>query len=86
MDNQAHKKYSGLSIASLVLGVVSIIPVWGFIAAILAIVFGAVSKKQIKDGILQGSGFATAGITLGIIILTIYILLIGWGIIMSFTK
>jgi type II secretory pathway pseudopilin PulG len=56
-------KTSGLAIASLVLGIV-----WAYgITSILAIIFGFVARKQIREsgGRLTGAGFALAGIILG---------------------
>ncbi len=54
-------KYNGMAIASMVLGIV-----WVYgIGSILALVFGYVAKKQIKQLGGQGSGMATAGIALG---------------------
>ena len=50
-----------MAIASMVLGIV-----WVYwIGSILALVFGYVAKKQIKQRGGQGSGMATAGIALG---------------------
>ena len=56
---------NGLSIASLVLGIV-----WVFgIGAILAVIFGFVARKQINEsgGRQSGSGMALAGIILGFV-------------------
>lgn len=56
---------NGFSIASLVLGIV-----WVFgIGAILAVVFGFVARKQIREsgGRQGGSGMALAGIILGFV-------------------
>lgn len=56
---------NGLSVASLVLGIV-----WVFgIGSILAVIFGFVARKQIKDsgGRQSGSGMALAGIILGFV-------------------
>ena len=58
-------KTSGMAIASLVLGLV-----WAYgIGSILAIVFGFIAKKNIREagGMETGGGMATAGIVLGII-------------------
>jgi hypothetical protein len=56
---------SGFAVASLVLGILWI---WG-IGSILAIIFGAVAKRRIREGagLVTGGGVATAGIVLGII-------------------
>src|SRR3984957_19613734 len=56
---------NGLSVASMVLGIV-----WVFgIGSILAVIFGFVARKQIKDsgGRQSGSGMALAGIILGFV-------------------
>ena len=60
---------SGRAIASLVLGLLSFIPVVGFFDAIAAIALGASAQGRIKDsgGSLGGEGFATAGVVLGIL-------------------
>jgi Domain of unknown function (DUF4190) len=56
---------NGLSIASLVLGILWI---WG-LGAILALIFGFTARKQIQEsnGRQGGGGLATAGIVLGIV-------------------
>lgn len=63
----------GMSIASLVLGIVSValccIGWVSIICAILAIIFGVVGKKK------GGQGMAKAGLILGIIALAIYVLM-----------
>ena len=61
----ATPKTSGKAIASLVLGLV-----WVYgITSILAIIFGALAKKDIREsnGWVTGGGMATAGLVLGII-------------------
>ncbi|MEO6206862.1 MAG: DUF4190 domain-containing protein [Candidatus Limnocylindrales bacterium] len=52
-----------MAVASMVLGILWIY----WIGSILALVFGYVAKRQIRDagGTLGGSGMATAGIVLG---------------------
>jgi len=57
---------SGKAIASLVLGVSPVIP---FVGSILAIVFGHLSRGEIRrsGGRLQGDGIALAGLILGYI-------------------
>lgn len=65
----------GLSIASLVLGIVGFLlscTMVGFIASILAIIFGAVSINK-KQG---SKGMAIAGLVLGIVSLIGWILII----------
>jgi len=59
---------NGMSIASLVLGILGIYPLW-VIGPILALVFGFVGKSQIErsHGAQKGRGMAIAGIVLGTI-------------------
>lgn len=52
---------NGLAIASMVLGIVW---VW-WIGSILALIFGIVARKQIKERGQRGDGMAIAGIVLG---------------------
>lgn len=55
------QRTNGLAIASMVLGIV-----WLYwIGSILALVFGYVAKKQIRERGEGGDGMATAGIVLG---------------------
>ncbi len=57
---------NGLSIASLVCGICGFLC---FIPGVLGIVFGFISKRQIREagGVQQGNGMATAGIVTGIV-------------------
>ena len=70
----AQSKTSGMAIASLVLGLVWI---YG-IGSVLAIIFGFIAKKNIRNsnGMETGGGMATAGIVLGIIGAAILLLII----------
>ncbi|MFG2556942.1 DUF4190 domain-containing protein [Streptomyces sp. NPDC048581] len=52
---------NGLAIASMVLGIVWIY----WIGSILALIFGYVARKQIRERHESGDGMATAGIVLG---------------------
>ncbi|HEV3400949.1 MAG TPA: DUF4190 domain-containing protein [Acidimicrobiales bacterium] len=54
---------NGLAIASLVLGIVWI---WG-VTSVLAIIFGLIARRQIKERNESGDGMAIAGIVLGIL-------------------
>jgi hypothetical protein len=74
-------KPQGLAVASLVLGIVSFvicwIPVLGYAAIITdicAIVFGVMARNAVKKGTGGGGGMATAGMILGIVHLSIYII------------
>jgi hypothetical protein len=67
-------KTSGYAIASLVLGLV-----WLYgIGSVLAIIFGSLAKRDIKEanGTVTGGGMATAGLVLGIIGVAIVALVI----------
>jgi hypothetical protein len=83
----ATNKYNGLAIASLVLGII-----WVYwIGSILAIVFGHIALRQIKesDGTQTGRGMAIAGVVLGYIglvtiLLLIVLLIVGTSISTSF--
>jgi hypothetical protein len=68
-------RVSGLSVASLVLGILWL---WG-IGSVLAVIFGSVALHQIRQsrGHLTGTGMAVAGLVLGIVGLTIEII---WAI------
>ncbi|MGG6310702.1 DUF4190 domain-containing protein [Paenibacillus macerans] len=66
-------KTNGKSIASLVLGILSIvIPYVGFILGIVAIVFSSLSFKEIKRTNEQGKGLSVAGLVCGIIGTALY--------------
>ena len=60
---QRARKTSGMAIASLVLGILWIY----WLGSILALVFGYIAKKEIRDSNepIEGNGLATAGIVLG---------------------
>lgn len=64
----AAAKTSGWAVASLVLGILSFLCL-PFIAAVVAIVFGAIARGDIRRsrGETGGSGLATAGIVLGVV-------------------
>jgi Domain of unknown function (DUF4190) len=59
---------NGLSVASLVLGILGVYPLW-VIGPILALIFGFVGKSQIdrSHGAQKGRGMAIAGIILGFV-------------------
>jgi hypothetical protein len=70
------KTTSGLAIASLILGIISFIPLLGVLPALVAIILGTIGLVKIKNNHnLQGKGMAIAGIVLGSlgILLTILI-------------
>jgi len=57
------RRTNGLAIASMVLGIVWI---W-WIGSVLAVIFGFVSLKQIKERDEGGRGMAIAGLVLGLV-------------------
>ena len=73
-------KTNGLSVASLVLGLVGIPLCFLFIPSLLAVIFGIVGLKQIKGGPTQsGRGLAIAGLILGAIMLMLVVLVLAFG-------
>ncbi len=56
-----HRTTNGLAIASLVLGIVWIY----WVGSVLALIFGYVARRQIKEQGQNGDGMAVAGIVLG---------------------
>lgn len=71
---------SGMAIASLVLGIISLflgwIPVFGWLIVILAVTFGFLALRSIKeDSSIKGRGLAIAGIILACIPIFFTILL-----------
>lgn len=68
----------GLGIASMVLGIVSLWLCAAFIPALLAIIFGAVSKNKGYKG-----GMATAGIVCGIISVVLFFIYIILGVVVG---
>jgi hypothetical protein len=70
---------NGLAIASMVLGIV-----WVYwIGSILALVFGFVARKQIKQRGQKGDGMAIAGIVLGFVglaTLLLFVILVAVGV------
>ena len=72
------RKSQGLATASMVLGIISVIPCFWCICpacAVLAIVFGAVALSNVRNGSGAGEGMARAGLICGIVAL---VLLAGW--------
>lgn len=70
---------NGLAIASMVLGIVW---VW-WIGSILALIFGVVARKQIRERGEKGDGMAIAGIVLGCVgaaTLILFIILFAAGV------
>lgn len=73
-------KTNGMSIASLVLGILSIPCCSIFLPAVLALIFGFVGINQIKnDQSQKGRGMAIAGISLGAASIVLVVLIIVFG-------
>jgi len=58
---------NGKAIASLVLGICSIVLCLGFLAGIPAVILGRMAKREIAEGNGTGEGLATGGLITGII-------------------
>lgn len=73
-ENKVVNESKGLSIASMVLGIVSVVMLCVYYisipSAILAIIFAIIGRKK------GGKGMATAGLVLGIIALVIDIVIV----------
>ncbi|MCC3375014.1 DUF4190 domain-containing protein [Cohnella sp. REN36] len=70
-------KTNSKSIVAMILGIMSIVvPYVGLIIGIVAIVFAALSFKELKRTGEQGRGMAVAGLVCGIIGTTIYSLIL----------
>jgi len=78
MEKEPKAKASGRSIASTILGIASIVPCIGFITCLLAMIFGGLEMKAIKEGRSspKGRGFAMTGLIIGIVGLFIQFLYI----------
>ncbi|MDO5845837.1 MAG: hypothetical protein Q4Q04_02825 [Methanocorpusculum sp.] len=86
-ENGFNEEKNGLSIASLVLGIIglllSCVPIIGPAAAILAIIFGGISLHN-KEG---SEGMSIAGLVLGILALLGWVILIILGFaVLGFTS
>ena len=79
----AQKPGNGLAVASLVLGILSIvlICVWyiSIPASILAIIFGVIGRGRAKAG-ASGGGMATGGLICGVIAVCLVVLLVAFGV------
>lgn len=58
---------SGFAITSLILGLLSFIPLFGVLLGILAIIFCFISLHEIKKTIRSGKRLAIAGLVLGVL-------------------
>ncbi|MBN1289225.1 MAG: DUF4190 domain-containing protein [Actinobacteria bacterium] len=72
----AGKKTSGLAVASLIMGIGGFLCV-PLVMPLLAIIFGILSRREIRksEGKIEGSGMANAGLALGITALAIPVIL-----------
>jgi len=80
----AQAKNNGLAIASLVLSLVNIIPCFWLLPlpALLGVIFGFVSRGQIKKTQGKGAGMAVAGLVIGVIFIIIAVAF--WAYLKSF--
>lgn len=86
-------KNDGLSVASMVLGIIGLVFMFvpglsgiGIVCGILAIIFGVISKRRIleSNGQLGGLSMAKAGLILGIISVVLCVLsLVACGALLS---
>ncbi|HZV71551.1 MAG TPA: DUF4190 domain-containing protein [Saprospiraceae bacterium] len=67
----------GFAIASLVIGIVSLLTL-NILLGILAIIFAGISLGKIRrfDGLYKGQGLATAGLVCGIVAVTLVLLVV----------
>lgn len=90
-------KTSGKAIASLVLGIISLITlplggviivlgIIGFFSGIVAIVFASLSFKEIKRVQVRGRGMAIAGLVCGIVATALNVLAFVISFVISFTS
>lgn len=70
------ERTNGMAVASLVLGIVGLLISLFGVLPILAIVFGAVGRRQIDQGGGRGRGMATAGLILGVIGLILFVVVL----------
>jgi hypothetical protein len=79
----AAPRANGLGIASMVLGIVAVIPCFSviLIPGLLAVIFGAIALSQLGKNPARytGKGMATAGLVLGLVSLVILLLFVLFG-------
>jgi len=83
VQEMERQRTSGLAIASMVCGILSLVffwvPVFGFLLGIIAIIFGAVAIRQIgREPNLGGRGMAIAGLVCGIVGVAGWVIFIAW--------
>lgn len=71
------KPQNGMGVAALVLGIIGMVPfpVTGFWCSLLAIIFGAIGRKRVRQGTATNKVMATWGLWLGIVGMGIQVLL-----------
>ncbi len=77
------REYSDKAIASMILGILSVFLAFVFIGvltAIIAIILGGYSLKDIKKNDKDGKGMAITGLILGWLVIGIYFLIISIGL------
>ena len=90
-NNTEIPRKNGLATASLVLGIVGLVFLCcygvGSLAAILAIVFGCISRESIirSGGKETGMSYSTAGLVMGIVAISILIVAIVFIVLFSFS-
>lgn len=73
----AGPKTAGLAVAALVCSLVGLVLCYfAFILELLALIFGIIAKRQIKDRGLSGNGMATAGIVISSIVLGLEVIVV----------
>lgn len=77
-NSKGVKKTHPMAVASLVMGILSVVPYFTIITGILAIVFGNMALKKIaaNPDRYDGEGIAKAGKIIGIVFLSLYTLII----------
>ena len=83
VQEMERQQASGLAIASMVCGILSLVffwvPLFGFLLGIIAIIFGAVAIRQIgREPNLGGRGMAIAGLVCGIVGVAGWVIFIAW--------
>lgn len=83
VQEMERQRTSGLAIASIVCGILSLVffwvPLFGFLLGIIAIIFGAVAIRQIgREPNLGGRGMAIAGLVCGIVGVAGWVIFIAW--------
>ncbi len=83
------QKKNGFGVASLVLGIASLVLFWsavgGVVLGALALVFGVLGRKRVSRGEADNGGVALAGIITGAIGLVLG-LVVGVGIVVALTR